>query len=156
MKINSESVSKPISHHFFDTSTFFFNIAFLPFSPYGLLGQPLNLHFQTFNICSLQSMHMIRTALVARTLFPQQGHCSFLVLLGFLPGTGALPLPALLPPLAGGIHPHVPRFMLISVHPLSMMYSTSSSLGVVIVHPYVVWCSMCNPRRSASSLNRLL
>ena len=30
-------------------------------------------------------MHMILTVFVARTLFPQQGHCSFLVLLGALP-----------------------------------------------------------------------
>ena len=40
------------------------------------------MHFQTSTICCIQSMHMIRTALVALTLLPQQGHCSLRVLLG--------------------------------------------------------------------------
>ena len=42
----------------------------------------LHIRFQASAICCIQSMHMIRTALVALTLFPQQGHCSLRVLLG--------------------------------------------------------------------------
>ena len=68
----------------------------------------------------MQSMHMILTAFVARTLFPQHGHCSLRVLDGLLPpGTippaiGTPPAPVLI-----GSHPAPPLLILISLHPFS-------------------------------------
>ena len=43
----------------------------------------MKVHLQTSCICSLQSMHIILTVLVALTLFPQQGQTSLRVLLFF-------------------------------------------------------------------------
>ena len=85
-------------------------------------------------------MHMIRTAFVALTEFPQHGHFSFLVLLFFggvttTTGPPVLPAPLLPPLLGGGAHPQPPRLISISVHPFSSMYSSTRSDGVVIVHP---------------------
>ena len=82
-------------------------------------------------------MHMIRTAFVALTLFPQHGQTNFRVLdfFGSLsPSVPVPPSPALAPLDGGGVHPR-PRFMSISVHPCMMMYSKSLSDGLVIVHP---------------------
>ena len=109
---------------------------------------------QTSIICCIQSMHMILTVFVALTLLPQQGHCSFLVLLGRL---SPLLVPVWLVPVAPILIPGKPLFlpMRISFQSFESAYSINLSLGRVF-HPYCPHLKHSRPRFSASALNRPL
>ena len=113
-------------------------------------------HSET-TIFSMQSPHIRLMVLVARQLLPHLGQIYLRVLLGFFVLVSA-PAP-LLPPL-GSVPSTSSRLRLSTIwkscQPCSSTKSRSSRPGLVIVQPYLGWCSTSRPWVSAMCLKFLL
>ena len=114
------------------------------------------IHFYpTKSLCSSQSRQATLTALVARMLMPQQGQ-AYLRLLDFLGAIPTKPVPLCEPVPVIWKPVNSLRFNRMSVKSYFRMTSRSSSLGLVIVQPYLSWWSTIRPWERAASLNLLL
>ena len=106
-------------------------------------------------IGALQSKQAMWTSFVARTELPQQGQIYFLVL--DVRGGGVAPSAPLCVPVPVIWNPaNSLRLMRMSVKPFSNMKSSSSSEGLVWLHPYLSLCSTIKPWASAATLKRRL
>ena len=105
-------------------------------------------------IGALQSKQAMCTSFVARTEFPQQGQIYFLVLLVLVSVVPSVPLCVPVPVIWNPENSF--RFMRMSVKPFSNMKSSSSSEGLVWLHPYLSLCSTIKPWASAAALKRRL
>jgi len=85
---------------------------------------------------SSQSIHITLIAFVSRKLLPQQGQIYFLVQLGFFGLAIVVPFPDFPPDTP--ILKDEPLTISISSKPLLMQKSSVSSVGLVIVHPYLL------------------
>lgn len=109
--------------------------------------------YSATTIFSIQSPHIRLMTLVARQLLPHLGQIYLRVLLGFFVLVSA---PALLLPPLGSVPSTSSRLRLSTIwkscQPCSSTKSRSSRPGLVIVQPYLGWCSTSRPWVSAISL----
>ena len=114
--------------------------------------------YSATTIFSIQSPHIRLMTLVARQLLPHLGQIYLRVLLGFFVLVSA-PAPLLPPPL-GSVPSTSSRLRLSTIwkscQPCSSTKSRSSRPGLVIVQPYLGWCSTSRPWVSAMCLKFLL
>ena len=98
----------------------------------------------------MQSPQIILIVFVARQLLPHLGQTYLRVLLGFFllfPPLGSVPRTS---------NRETPSTICKSCQPCDSMKSNRSIPGLVIVQPYLGWCSTSSPCASAIALNRLL
>ena len=119
------------------------------FSAVGWDAPPFHF-YPTKSSCSSQSRQATLTALVARMLIPQQGQ-AYLRLLDFFGVIPTKPVPLWEPVPVIWKPVNSLRFRRISVRSYFRITSRSSSLGLVIVQPYLSWWSTIRPSEIATT-----